>query len=49
MILALSQLEIRGEIRTTIEFLSSILENDEYEKGLFDTTWYIKNAITFNT
>ena len=31
MVLALSQLEIRGEIRTTIEFLSSILENKEYK------------------
>ncbi len=42
MILALSQLEIRGEIRTTIEFLSSILENKEYKMGKFHTTWLEK-------
>ena len=42
MVLALSQLEIRGEIRTTIEFLSSILENEEYKKAQFHTTWLEK-------
>lgn len=39
MVLALSRLEIRGEIRTTIEFLSTILENEEYKACKFHTTW----------
>eukprot|EP01084_Bolivina_argentea_P099911 179521_1 len=39
MVLALSELEIRGEIRTTTAFLSQILENEEYKKGDIHTTW----------
>ncbi len=39
MVLALSDLEIRGEIRTTVQFLKSILENEEYKKGQIDTVW----------
>eukprot|EP01083_Nonionella_stella_P046590 124715_1 len=39
MVLALSELEIRGKIRTTIEFLCAILENEEYRNCNFHTTW----------
>eukprot|EP01083_Nonionella_stella_P020289 56238_1 len=40
MVVALSQLEIRGEtISTTIEFLSYILEHEEYKAGDIHTSW----------
>ncbi|ETO23976.1 acetyl-CoA carboxylase [Reticulomyxa filosa] len=39
MVLALGELDIRGEIRTTVELLQSIMQHKEYIKGTIDTQW----------
>mgnify|MGYP001081385929 CR=1 FL=1 len=42
MVQALKELEIRGEIRTTIEYLRVVLEADDYKNNLISTTWLEK-------
>jgi len=37
--MALNNLSIRGEIRTTIEYLKDLIEVDDYRNNKFDTTW----------
>eukprot|EP00475_Leptophrys_vorax_P008339 TRINITY_DN1537_c0_g4_i1.p1 TRINITY_DN1537_c0_g4~~TRINITY_DN1537_c0_g4_i1.p1 ORF type:complete len:2027 (+),score=613.54 TRINITY_DN1537_c0_g4_i1:735-6083(+) len=42
MVLALKELSIRGEIRTTVEYLHRILETEDYRKNRISTTWLEK-------
>jgi len=39
MLSALSELSIRGEIRTTAEYLQSLLEFDDYVNNNYNTSW----------
>lgn len=39
MVLALKELSIRGEIRTTVEYLNRILETDDFKNNHITTTW----------
>ena len=42
MAIALKELSIRGEIRTTVDYLVRIMEDSEYRKNRIDTTWLDK-------
>lgn len=42
MVLALKELAIRGDIRTTIEYLRVILETEDFKKNQISTTWLEK-------
>jgi len=49
--IALNDLSIRGEIRTTIEYLKDLIEVPEYRDNKFDTTWLdarIKRNVAIN-
>jgi len=39
LILALKEIEVRGEIRTTVEYLVQLLETDEFISNTIDTAW----------
>jgi len=39
MVVALKELSIRGEIRTTIEYLPKVLEHPDFIKNNVSTTW----------
>ena len=39
LILALKELEVRGEIRTTVEYLVQLLETKEFIENTIDTSW----------
>ena len=39
LILALKEVEVRGEIRTTVEYLIQLLETDEFKHNTIDTSW----------
>jgi len=39
LILALKEVEVRGEIRTTVEYLIQLLETDEFKENTIDTSW----------
>ena len=39
MVVALKELEIRGDIRTTIEYIVKLLQSDDFAKNTIDTTW----------
>ncbi len=39
MVLALRELLIRGDFRTTVEYLIKILESDDYVHNAIDTAW----------
>ena len=39
LILALKQIEVRGEIRTTVEYLVQLLETKEFIDNTIDTSW----------
>merc|ERR1712176_861677 len=39
LILALKEIEVRGEIRTTVEYLVQLLETDEFIENTIDTAW----------
>lgn len=39
MIVALKELSIRGDFRTTVEYLISLLESDSFEKNKITTSW----------
>ena len=39
LILALKELEVKGEIRTTIEYLVKLLETKEFIENTIDTSW----------
>jgi acetyl-CoA carboxylase/biotin carboxylase 1 len=42
MIIALKELEIRGEIRTTIEYVIRLLQTEDFINNTIDTTWLDK-------
>ncbi len=39
LILALKEIEVRGEIRTTVEYLIELLETDAFKQNAIDTSW----------
>lgn len=39
LILALKEIEVRGEIRTTVEYLVQLLETEEFINNTIDTSW----------
>jgi len=39
LILALKEIEVRGEIRTTVEYLVELLETEDFIKNTIDTSW----------
>lgn len=39
LVLALKEIEVRGEIRTTVEYLVQLLEMDAFKKNTIDTSW----------
>lgn len=39
LILALKEIEVRGEIRTTVEYLPQLLETKEFIENTIDTSW----------
>lgn len=39
LILALKEIEVRGEIRTTVEYLVELLETDDFIENKIDTSW----------
>ena len=39
LILALKEIEVRGEIRTTVEYLVQLLETKEFIENTIDTSW----------
>ena len=39
LVLALKEIEVRGEIRTTVEYLVELLETPEFKENTIDTSW----------
>lgn len=39
LILSLKEMEVRGEIRTTFEYLEQLLESDEFKRNKVTTAW----------
>ncbi len=39
LVLALKEIEVRGEIRTTVEYLVQLLETQEFKENTIDTSW----------
>jgi len=39
LVLALKEIEVRGEIRTTVEYLVQLLETDAFKQNTIDTSW----------
>ena len=39
MVLALKELSIRGDFRTTVEYLITLLETDSFHMNKIDTSW----------
>jgi len=39
LVLALKEIEVRGEIRTTVEYLVELLETDAFKQNTIDTSW----------
>eukprot|EP00554_Chaetoceros_debilis_P010506 CAMPEP_0194110112 /NCGR_PEP_ID=MMETSP0150-20130528/9428_1 /TAXON_ID=122233 /ORGANISM="Chaetoceros debilis, Strain MM31A-1" /LENGTH=2089 /DNA_ID=CAMNT_0038799207 /DNA_START=48 /DNA_END=6317 /DNA_ORIENTATION=+ len=39
LVLALKEIEVRGEIRTTVEYLVQLLETKEFKENTIDTAW----------
>ena len=39
LVVALKDMSIRGEIRTTVEYLKDLLEQDDYKQNRFHTAW----------
>lgn len=42
LVIALKELSIRGDFRTTIEYLIKLLEADDFQNNFFDTGWLDK-------
>lgn len=42
MVLALKELSIRGDFRTTVEYLVNLLEDKSFRENQFDTAWLDK-------
>jgi len=39
MVIALKELSIRGDFRTTVEYLIRLLEDDSFKRNRIDTAW----------
>ena len=39
MVIALKELSIRGDFRTTVEYLTKLLETDEFQNNRITTGW----------
>ena len=39
MVMALKEISIRGDFRTTVEYLVKLLEEERFQTNTFDTTW----------
>lgn len=39
LVLALKEIEVRGEIRTTVKYLVQLLETDAFKQNTIDTSW----------
>ena len=39
MVMALKELSIRGDFRTTVEYLGRLLENPAFQNNQIDTAW----------
>ena len=39
MVLALKEISIRGDFRTTVEYLVQLLEHEYFSKNIIDTGW----------
>uniref|UniRef100_A0A7R9U720 Acetyl-CoA carboxylase n=1 Tax=Pinguiococcus pyrenoidosus TaxID=172671 RepID=A0A7R9U720_9STRA len=39
LVMALKDVEVRGEIRTTVEYLAQLLETDAFKQNTIDTSW----------
>lgn len=39
MVVALKEISIRGDFRTTVEYLIKLLETEDFEKNTFNTGW----------
>lgn len=39
LVLALKELEVRGDIRTTVEYLVQLLETKAFKENTIDTSW----------
>jgi len=39
MVIALKELSIRGDFRTTVEYLTKLMETDEFQNNKFTTLW----------
>jgi len=42
MVIALKELSIRGDFRTTVEYLTKLLETDDFQNNKFTTGWLDK-------
>lgn len=42
MVLALKELSIRGDFRTTVEYLVTLLEMEAFHRNTIDTAWLDK-------
>ena len=42
MVVALKELSIRGDFRTTVEYLTKLLETDSFQNNYCDTGWLDK-------
>jgi acetyl-CoA carboxylase/biotin carboxylase 1 len=40
LVLALKEIDVRGDIRTTVEYLIKLLETPEFKANTIDTSWY---------
>ena len=39
MVVALKELSIRGDFRTTVEYLTNLLETENFQNNDIDTSW----------
>ena len=39
MVLALKEISIRGDFRTTVEYLIKLLEDEKFRNNIIDTGW----------
>lgn len=39
LVLALKEIEVRGQIRTTVDYLAQLLETEDFKKNTIDTSW----------
>jgi pyruvate carboxylase len=42
MVIALKELSIRGDFRTTVEYLTKLLETEEFQSNKITTSWLDK-------